>query len=138
VDAPLFERLTPGGVPAQFSGITLPTRTVVDDAARFETLWREAFASDGDSVAPPAVDWGREKVVIAALGNRPGGGYSIEITGVERVGDELRVIVETTIPGPGCMTTSALTQPLDAVRIPRNERGVLIRFIERERTRDCP
>lgn len=133
-----IKRLTPGGAPAQQSGITLATRTVVDDAATFEKLWRQAFSAVGDTLPPPAVDWAREKVVFAALGNRPSGGYSVTILDAQQLGDELRITVETTSPGPHCMNASVLTQPADVVSIPRPAAGVIIRFVERERVADCP
>ncbi len=131
-------RLTPGGAPAQQSGLQLATRTVVDDAATFETLWRQAFSTTGDTLPLPAVDWAKEKVVFAALGNRPSGGYSVAVLEAQQQGDELKITVETTTPGANCMTASVLTQPVDVVSIPRPAAGVLIRFVERERVANCP
>lgn len=133
-----IRRLTPGGAPAQHSGLTFATRTVVDDAATFEKLWRQAFVSPGDTLPPPPVDWAREKVVFAGLGNRPSGGYVVNVSAAEQSGDELRITIETTSPGPNCMNAAVITQPVDVVTIPRPKPGVIIRFIERERTRDCP
>lgn len=133
-----IRRLTPGGAPAQHSGLTFATRTVVDDATTFARLWREAFASPGDTVPPPAVDWAREKVVFAGLGNRPSGGYVVGVTAAVQTADELQVTIETTSPGRDCMNAAVITQPADVVTIPRPKPGVIIRFIERERTGDCP
>lgn len=132
-----IRRLTPGGAPAQHSGFAFATRTVADDAATFEKLWRQAFVSQGDSAPLPAVDWAREKVVFAGLGNRPSGGYVIGVIGAERSGGELKVTIETTTPGPNCMSASVITQPADVVCIPRQPQGVIIRFVELERTSDC-
>ena len=132
-----IKRLAPGGTPAQYSGLTLATRTVVDDATTFDTLWRQAFSATGDTLPPPAVDWTREKVVFVGLGNRPSAGHAVQVTSVQQVGDEVQVTVETTTPGPNCMTASVITQPADVVSIPRPAPGVLIRFVERERVGDC-
>jgi hypothetical protein len=60
------------------------------------------------------------------------------VTSAEQTGDELTITVETTTPGPGCMNAAVLTQPMDVVSIPRPPAGVLIRFIERARTQNCP
>jgi len=133
-----IKRLTPGGAPAQYSGLTFATRTVVADSATFEALWRKAFASPGDALPPPAVDWAREKVVFAGLGNRPSGGYSVGVIAAERIGDEVRITIETTTPGRNCMAATVLTQPVDVVSIPRPQAGVMIRLVERERAGDCP
>lgn len=128
------QRLTPGGTPAQNSGLRFATRTVVEDAATFDKLWRQAFA---DAPAPQ-VDWARQKVVFAALGDRPSGGYSIVVSSAEQAGDELTITVDTITPGPGCMNAEVLTQPVDVVSIPRPAAGVLIRFRERTGTQTCP
>lgn len=137
VDRVAFQRLTPGDEPVLYSGITLVTRTVVTDAATFDALWRQAFADpSGNSVPPPRVDWAHEKVVFVALGERPSGGHAIRVTGVQRVGDEMLIDVESTSPG-NCPSAAVMTQPVDVVRIPRADAKVLIRFVERERISDC-
>ena len=46
------------------------------------------------------------------------GGHDIVVQKVTRSGGDLRIEVLETKPGPGCMTTSALTQPVDVVLAP--------------------
>jgi hypothetical protein len=133
-----LHRLTPGGQPVLYSGLALPTRSVVADQATFEALWRQAFGdATGGGVAPPAVNWARDKVVVVALGERPSGGHAITVTSAKRFEDELLIEVETQLPG-NCPSAAVMTQPLDIVSIPRNEPNVIIRFVERERTASCP
>ena len=76
--------------------------------------------------APPSVTlekWGGEKrgdrlVIVAALGEKPTGGYRIEITQVSLHGSALTVEVRVTVPPKDAMVTQALTYPFDAVWIP--------------------
>jgi hypothetical protein len=61
------------------------------------------------------VDFRRDIVIAAAAGQRTTGGNAIAIERVTRTGDGLAVEVVETTPGPGCMTTQSLTQPVDVV-----------------------
>ena len=76
--------------------------------------------------APPSVTlekWGGEKrgdrmVIVAALGEKPTGGYGIKITQVSLHGSALTVEARVTVPPKDAMVTQALTYPFDAVWIP--------------------
>lgn len=132
------EHLAPEeGLPVIHSGLTLPTRTVVMDAATFESLWRQAFVGMAPSEAPlPAVDFTQKRVVFVALGERSSSGHQIRVKGAKRFADELLIEVETTRPG-GCPTAAVMTQPMDVVAIPRVEPHVIVRFVETTRVSDC-
>lgn len=75
----------------------------------------------------PAVDSGKEAVILVAIGERPNGGYAIEITRIEAQGDDLVVHVKESVPDPGMISIQVLTQPFHAVRVPR-PKGTL-RFV---------
>jgi hypothetical protein len=84
----------------------------------------------------PAVDFSRDVVVAVSAGQRPTGGHEIAIERVINNGGELTVEVVETTPGPNCMTTASLTQPVDVVVVP----GVAPRswsFVERKEVRGC-
>jgi hypothetical protein len=76
----------------------------------------------------PQVDFSREVVVVAALGQRPTGGFNILIESAAATRDGVTVSIRATAPGPGCGVTLALTQPVDIARMPR--RGA-VQFHER-------
>jgi hypothetical protein len=96
-----------------------PQRLVVRDA----NAWRDTWTAIWRDVSPPpplpVVDFSRDMVVVAALGQRPTGGFSIVIADARVENGGLRVTVRTVSPGPGCGTTLAITQPVDAARLPR-------------------
>jgi hypothetical protein len=74
--------------------------------------------------------------VVAAAGQRPSGGHEIVVDRVSQTDGELAVEVVETTPGPNCMTTSSLTQPVDVVLVaavaPRSWS-----FVERKEVRGC-
>jgi hypothetical protein len=92
------------------SGITTPTREMIRDDSAYARFWGSLRAGQR-----PAVDFSRDVVIAVAAGQRMTGGHSIAVERVTRTGDGLAVEVVETVPGPGCMTTQALTQPVDVV-----------------------
>jgi hypothetical protein len=113
------------------TGIGESRRLLIRDANTWAAFWSEL--GEGDR---PAVDFTRDIVVAAATGQRPTGGYEIAINGVSQQGGELTVEVLETTPGPNCMTSAGLTQPVDVVVVP----AVKVRswsFIEKKDVRGC-
>ena len=105
------------------SGITTPERLVIRDDSAYAKFW----ASLGDASSRPSVDFTHDIVIVAAAGQQPTGGHSIAVERVTRVGAGLAVEVAETVPSKGCMTTQALTQPVDVWSWPRRTcaRGAL-------------
>ena len=84
----------------------------------------------------PEVNFSRDLVIAVASGEHSSGGHQIVVQQVTRDGGELRIEVVDTSPGPDCMTTSALTQPVDVVLVPAD--GVKgWSFIDRKATNAC-
>jgi hypothetical protein len=96
-----------------------PGVRVLRDRAAWEAAWRELQA--GLAAGPaPAVDFGREMVVVVAAGQKSSGGHAVRVDGTSQGADGgLVVHVTATSPGEGCMSTMALTSPVDVVRVPR-------------------
>ena len=95
------------------SGIRGARRLVIRDPATWSHFWSELGAG-----VPPQVDFARDLVIAVAAGERSSGGHDIVVREVTRSGGELRITVLETTPGPGCITTTALTQPVDVVMVP--------------------
>ena len=103
---------------ANTSGFTGPEQLVLRERAAWQAAW--ARLHEG-MVAPalPTVDFTREMVVVLALGERSSGGYEVRFDGITASGANATVRYTITEPGPACMTTQALTTPVDVVRVPR-------------------
>jgi hypothetical protein len=130
--APEIERLGPW----HYTGIDDARRTVVSSEAAWRAVWRALYGRQTPAPEPPAVDFDRDIVVLVAMGNRGSGGFVIGVEDVTRAGDALHVAVLETAPGPTCVVTQALTQPVDAV-IVRGGRGLSVQFVERDTLRTC-
>ena len=58
------------------------------------------------------------RVLVAVFqGQQNTGGYSVQITAIERNGDQLVVRATFGVPGPGAMVTQVLTSPAHVVSI---------------------
>lgn len=132
-----FERLRPEPSPYTYrSGLSDSTRAVIRDRGTWSDMWAQVHASSWPEPPPlDEIDFGREMVVVAALGARGSGGYSIVIEDVFDRGDHIVVAVVRGEPGQRCLTTAALTSPADVVRLQRDERPVL--FTERRVVAAC-
>ena len=117
------------------SGFTARERLVVRDAAAWKEVWGHVSARLTPAPVLPQVDFAREMLIVAALGERPTGGYGIVVDSAEARSGLLLVTVRTIAPGKGCILTQALTQPVDIARVPRHEGPV--DFEDRAEIRDC-
>jgi len=104
-----------------FSGVREAKQEVVKSADAWEKLWKQHTTSAGESEKIPAVDFSKEMVVVATMGTKRTGGYTIEIVGVEAKDKTLRISVKKTSPPPDAMTIQALTAPFHFVAVPKSD-----------------
>jgi hypothetical protein len=95
------------------SGIRGARRLVIRDPANWGHFWSELGAG-----VRPEVDFRNDLVIAVAAGERSSGGHDIEVRQVTLAGGQLRIAVLETYPSSGCVTTAAMTQPVDVVMVP--------------------
>jgi hypothetical protein len=113
------------------TGVAEARRLVIRDANTWAEFWSELGVGER-----PEVDFTRDLVVAVAAGQRPTGGHEIAVDKVTHNDGVLTISVLETSPGPNCMTTASLTQPVDVVVVP----GVNTRswnFVEQRDVRGC-
>ena len=113
------------------TGIGESRRLVIRDANAWDQFWSELGVGER-----PSVDFNRDVVVAVAAGQRPTGGYEIAVERVTQTDGQLTVEVVERTPGPNCMTSASLTQPVDVVVVPAADAQSLS-FIERKEIRGC-
>ena len=106
---------------AAFSGIQDPKQEVIKDKAVWEETWARHVSKAKGAPPRPDVDFTKEMVIMAAMGRKNSGGYSIQVTSVKPVGDKLQVNITQIAPPPGAMTIQALTSPIQFVAVPRSD-----------------
>ncbi|MEO1698199.1 MAG: protease complex subunit PrcB family protein [Planctomycetota bacterium] len=88
------------------------------DTAGLDALWAEHGKLQLPAPPAPAVELGGRAAFGVFLGNRPTGGYAVEVVRVLRRADGTLVVeaVERT-PAPGSMNTQAVTAPFELVAV---------------------
>ena len=66
------------------SGVGQPTQIVVRSQNEWTALWSRHMRAPSAPPPPPSVDFSRDMVVALFMGERPTGGYAIEVTQIER------------------------------------------------------
>jgi hypothetical protein len=110
-------------------------RAVIRSEAEWLAFWDEFTGTVVPKPAPPQIDFAQHMVIVAAMGERPTGGYLIDVESVTEGDGGLTVLVAETSPAQDCAVTQVLTAPITAVVVPRNEGTVT--FVEEGRTQAC-
>jgi len=74
---------------------------------------------------PPEVDWTREMVIVAAVGERTEAGDSVEVRRILQTGEGTQVEIVERVPGDFCSPASRRHFPVHVVVAPRTLLDVL-------------
>ena len=121
--------------PVEFSLLATGTMSAHEDGRAVELItdeaaWRRAWEKIGGGRPLPDVSFDTRAVVVAYQGQQRTGGYSVEITGIKRVGTVLAVSVNERRPASGDVTAQVITSPFVAVSIPLPPTGASVRFAD--------
>lgn len=100
------------------SGLTASARLTVRSQAEWQEVWATLWRTTSPVPPPAPMNFGREVVVVAALGQRNSGGYSIYVDSAYQRAGHVEVVIRKVSPGAKCATTAALTEPVDVAVIP--------------------
>lgn len=103
----------------QAVGFTSATYRMVSNREQLISLWQQAYGSQLSVPPVPELDFRRETVVALFLGTKSSGGYGVRVIDVRDEQGELYLDLQFTEPGPGSITTQALTSPWLIVRVQR-------------------
>lgn len=95
-----------------------------------ESDWQRAWGLVGGGRPQPEINFNVRAVVVVYQGQKPTGGYSIEIAEIRRDGTVLAVKVNERRPAFGDVTTQVITSPFVAVSIPRPPQGASVRLAD--------
>ena len=101
------------------SGIVTREQLVIESQDEWEEFWGRHTSVRIPAPNAPEVDFSQETVVAVFSGEKPTGGYSIEIAKIEFDEYEATIFFEEVSPEPGQPVSEALTQPFHIVRTNR-------------------
>jgi len=108
------------------SGIREPLQTVIRKQDEWNAFWKRHSSIETNPQLAPSVDFDREMVVGIFLGEKPTGGYEVEIVRAERRDSSLYFYYREKSPPPGAMVTQALTQPFHLVRVAKYDNPQIV------------
>lgn len=117
------------------SGVMSSRRQVIRSETELADAWAEVTGLLVSAEPAPDIDFSAGQVLLVAMGERPSGGYGIDVTSVAEESGTLYAVVDEVSPGADCLTTAALTQPVLVLRVPATEGDVS--FVEQESVLDC-
>lgn len=117
------------------SGYHDSASVVVRDAVQWRSAWTRLHGNRSEPPSLPAVDFSSEMLIVAALGTKASGGFSIYVDSAYRREEGVEVVLRHVSPGARCGVTAALTQPVDIARIPAS--ADLVTFRVRSEVQDC-
>jgi hypothetical protein len=117
------------------SGLGTRRAEIVSRDARWDALWTEIHGSASNK---PVVDFQRNILIVAALGETGDSCKHVRITGVERHLGALNVtIAETRLP-PSCICPPNTVRPVHVVSVPRAATNATFSWITLTEGNPCP
>ncbi|MGH8307791.1 MAG: protease complex subunit PrcB family protein [Gammaproteobacteria bacterium] len=113
-------------VSGQHSNIKDQQYMDIHNQADFDAMWQKAFANRSDAPDKPVVDFSKNMVLTAFIGDQPTGGYKIRFSNVDASGATVDVTVVATQPGQNCRHTQRSTEPFLIATIPASTKTVNI------------
>ena len=101
------------------SGIRTPREELIAQPARWQIVWDEIVSNRSPKPPLPTVDFDRDVVLVAALGETGDACKSIAIEEVSHVSELLLVRIKETRSPPSCSCPPVTVQPVDVVTVPR-------------------
>ena len=117
------------------SGLGDRERLVIRDAVTWTRVWRQIAATAVPVPPVPSINFATSTVIVASMGTRASGGFSISVGDVRLAGGDAWISVQQKSPGARCGTTAAITAPVAVVLVQRF--GGEAAFLERSLVVDC-
>ena len=102
-------------VTASSTDTAATTYSLIRNRAAWEDAWQQLYRDHRPQPPLPDVDFERQMILLASLGRRPSGGYSIAVQDISVTDNTLAVDVLIKQPGQGCIVTTGITVPVDIV-----------------------
>jgi hypothetical protein len=109
------------------SGFTSPLEMFLTSQKDWVDLWAKREVGTGPKKNAPTIDFDKDIVIVAALGMKNTGGYTIEITRIVRTPDDLTVYVKRTEPAAGSTPSGKPTSPFVLAKIRKPDKPVTFR-----------
>ncbi|MGE5329421.1 MAG: protease complex subunit PrcB family protein [Deltaproteobacteria bacterium] len=112
---------------SEYCGINEPNNAVVQNKEKFEELWKLTNSGVYPVTAAPEIDFEKNTIVAVYMGQKPTGGYRIEITKIEENEQNVVVTVKETMAQGDSILTNVLTSPVHIVKIKKTDKQIIFK-----------
>ncbi len=110
------------------SSFTVEQQKVFRTQGEFEDFWKSHSASTLLS-AMGTIDYGRETLILLAMGEKSTSGYSIRVDRVTQAGNKVQVLYTITSPTPTLANDQVLTQPYILIKVSKKTYPESVQFV---------
>lgn len=103
----------------RYSGIRTQREEVIAQQARWQLVWDEIMSTRSPKPPLPAVDFDRDVVILAAMGETGDACKTVAIEEVSHAGELLFVRIKDVRSPASCTCPPVTVQPVDIVTVPR-------------------
>jgi len=116
-----------------FSDITEKKDLIIRTQDEWAKLWNKHTSIRIPYPEAPVIDFTENMILAVFMGQKPSGGFALEITRVEKCENGLIVFFSEVEPPPDAVVTAVLTQPYYIIRIEKSNLPVKFKKTEEER-----
>lgn len=103
------------------SGVRESLQVIARSPSEWDALWKRHVSIETNPPPPPAIDFNKQIVIGVFVGEKPTGGYDVEIIRAEQTDGALVIHHREKSPVPGGIVIQALTQPFHIIRVARDD-----------------
>jgi len=99
------------------SGVRAPLQIVAHTEPEWNALWRQHSSIEATPPPLPVIDFEKHNIIGLFLGDKPTGGYEVEIIRAEQSNNDLVIYHREKYPTGRGVVIQSLTQPFHIVRV---------------------
>ena len=108
---------------------------VINNEQQLKKIWNKIFSIMIPPPSVPYIDFENSTLIGVFMGEKPTGGYGIEITKITEQKNKITVDIKEISPAPDCIVTMVLTSPYKIIKI--NKTNKKIKFKIEEVVKEC-
>ncbi len=100
-----------------------PAESLVRTKDEWEAVWKSMESTTVPRPPAPELDFDKIAVIVVFAGEKPTGGYKLEVRRITRSTDGKKLIIDVRelAPGKGAIVTQAFTSPYQAISVPAGD-----------------
>ncbi len=87
-----------------------------------QSEWDTIFS---DAAVEPSVDFENQTAIAVVMGQKPSGGYAINLQQIKVTDEKIEFMVKEKAPGKNCVVPLALTNPYQIIAIEKTEKEII-------------